>query len=80
MMRRCSRISFQHRFHGPTDGTTFTFDQLKRNVDMLALAWEGPRCVAMGALAPDSEGAFHLGVSCKTTGSDVGSARSWSEP
>jgi GNAT superfamily N-acetyltransferase len=62
MMRRCSTISLQHRFHGPTDGIAFTADQLNRNVDMLALAWEGPWCVGMGALAPDSGGAFHLGV------------------
>lgn len=62
MMRRCSRISLQHRFHGPTDGIAFTVDQLERNVDMLALAWEGPACVGMGALAPDSGGMFHLGV------------------
>jgi GNAT superfamily N-acetyltransferase len=62
MMRRCSRISLQHRFHGPTDGTSFTADQLERNVGISALAWEGPWCVGMGALAPDSRGAFHLGV------------------
>ncbi len=29
---------------------------------MLTLVWEGPLCVGMGALAPDSGGAFHLGV------------------
>ncbi len=62
MMRRCTKISLQHRFHGPTDGIAFTTDQLKRNVDLLALAWEGPWCVGMGALAPDVGGAFHLGV------------------
>jgi GNAT superfamily N-acetyltransferase len=62
MMRRCSRITLQNRFHGPTDGIAFTIDQLKRNVDMLALAWEGLWCVGMGALAPDSGGAFHLGL------------------
>jgi GNAT superfamily N-acetyltransferase len=62
MMRRCSRISLQQRFHGPTDDIAFTVDQLKRNVDILGIAWEGPRCVGMGVLAPDSGGAFHLGV------------------
>ena len=40
----------------------FTVDQLERNVDLLALAWEGTSCVGMGALASDSAGAFHLGV------------------
>jgi GNAT superfamily N-acetyltransferase len=62
MMRRCSRVSLQHRFHGPIDGIAFTVDQLNRNVDMLALAWERTSCIGMGALAPDSGGAFHLGV------------------
>lgn len=62
MMRRCSRMSLQHRFHGPIDGIAFTADQLRRNVDLLALAWEGQRCVGMGALAPDPGGALHLGV------------------
>ena len=62
MMRRCSKISLQHRFHGPTDGIAFTTHQLNRNVDLLAVAWEGPWCVGMGALAPDSRGVFHLGV------------------
>jgi GNAT superfamily N-acetyltransferase len=62
MMQRCSRISLLHRFHGPTDGVAFTVDRLKRNNDVVALAWEGARCIGMGTLAPHSDGAFHLAV------------------
>jgi GNAT superfamily N-acetyltransferase len=62
MVRRCSSASLYHRFHGPTDGLSYTNDALHRVGDIIVLAWEGERCVGMAQLGGPLSSSPHLGV------------------
>jgi GNAT superfamily N-acetyltransferase len=62
MVERCSPRSRFYRFHGPSDGIAYTVSQLRRPGDAVLLAWDGPRCVGMGALARDNAGGGDIGV------------------
>jgi GNAT superfamily N-acetyltransferase len=62
MVRRCSSTTLFHRFHGPTDGLSYTSDALHRAGDILVLAWEGGRCVGMAQLGGPLASSPHLGV------------------
>jgi GNAT superfamily N-acetyltransferase len=62
MVRRCSARSRFHRFHGPSDGVAYTTSQLRRPGDIVLLAWDGPRCVAMAALAREGTDRADIGV------------------
>jgi GNAT superfamily N-acetyltransferase len=58
MLRRCSRSSLLHRFHGVTDGT----DHVRQLVATLGhghesqSAWSGGRCVGLATLGGDELG------------------------
>jgi GNAT superfamily N-acetyltransferase len=62
MVRRCSSTTLFHRFHGPTDGISYTSEALHRAGDILVLAWEGERCVGMAQLGGPLASSPHLGV------------------
>jgi GNAT superfamily N-acetyltransferase len=62
MVRRCWSTSLFHRFHGPTDGLSYTRDALRRAGDIIVLGWEGDRCVGMAQLAGPLASSPHLGV------------------
>jgi GNAT superfamily N-acetyltransferase len=62
MVRRCSPTSLFHRFHGPTDGLSYTDTVLRRGGDIIFLAWEESRCAGMAQLGGGPASVPHLGV------------------
>ena len=63
MLRRCSRTSLYHRFHGFGDGGAY-FAELLRNrpTDQTMLAWHGRACVGAATLAAGAARIPDLGV------------------
>ena len=63
MLRRCSRTSLYHRFHGFSDGRAY-FAELLRNrpTDQTMLAWHGRACVGAATLAAGAARIPDLGV------------------
>jgi N-acetylglutamate synthase-like GNAT family acetyltransferase len=63
MLRRCSRTSLLHRFHGFTDGVNY-FEALLQDgpVDQTFLAWCQSTCVAVATLGARATGVVDLGV------------------
>ena len=65
MLERCSRASLFRRFHSPSDGVEYTKTQLRRDGDIVYLAWEGDLVVGMGVFALEAREdgrVAHLGV------------------
>jgi GNAT superfamily N-acetyltransferase len=63
MLRRCSRTSLLHRFHGMSDGVAY-FEALLRDgpIDQTFLAWCQSACVAVATLGARATGVVDLGV------------------
>jgi GNAT superfamily N-acetyltransferase len=63
MLRRCSRTSLLHRFHGFSDGVAY-FEGLLRDgpIDQTFLAWCRSTCVAVATLGANATGVVDLGV------------------
>src|SRR5271163_898207 len=63
MLRRCSRTSLLHRFHGFSDGVAY-FEALLRDgpIDQTFLAWCQSACVAVATLGARAMGVADLGV------------------
>jgi GNAT superfamily N-acetyltransferase len=63
MLRRCSRTSLFHRFHGFTDGVVY-FQALLRDRpdDQTLLARSGSTCVGVATLGVSATGIVDLGV------------------
>jgi N-acetylglutamate synthase-like GNAT family acetyltransferase len=63
MLRRCSRTSLLHRFHGFSDGVAY-FEGLLRDgpIDQTILAWCRSTCVAVATLGAKATGVVDLGV------------------
>jgi RimJ/RimL family protein N-acetyltransferase len=63
MVARCSPTSLHHRFHGFTDGLSYTRTLFATGaIARTLLARDHAVCVGMAGLAPDGEGIGHLGV------------------
>lgn len=62
MLRRCSRGSLYHRFHGFSDGTDYVSRQLRTDPDIVRIAWSGPDCVGFGVLAENRGRPWDLGI------------------
>ena len=67
MMARCSRMTLLRRFHGVTDGVTYTralfeCQPIDRTIDQTFVAWHHSACVGLATLRPDGEEVAHLGV------------------
>jgi hypothetical protein len=63
MLRRCSRASLFHRFHGFTDGVAYFGGLLRdRPLDQTLLAWYGSNCIGVATLAVGAAGIFDLGI------------------
>jgi GNAT superfamily N-acetyltransferase len=63
MLRRCSRASLYHRFHGFTDGAAYFTALLRdRPARPTLLAWSGSACVGVAALGVGATGIVDLGV------------------
>jgi GNAT superfamily N-acetyltransferase len=73
MLRRCSRASLFHRFHGFTDGRAYFEAQLRdRPVGQTLLAWHDSAYVGVATLGVGADGGIDLGLlvedSCQRQG------------
>ena len=63
MLRRCSRTSLFHRFHGFTDGAEYFGALLEDgSINQTLLAWNGSQCVGIANLGAEALGIVDLGV------------------
>lgn len=62
MLRRCSKRTLLHRFHGFTDGVAYATELVAPDPERVVLqAWDGERCVGLATLA-GPVGDTHMGV------------------
>jgi GNAT superfamily N-acetyltransferase len=63
MLRRCSRASLYHRFHGFSDGVAYFAALLRdRPAGQTLLAWSRSACVGVATLGVGATGIVDLGV------------------
>jgi GNAT superfamily N-acetyltransferase len=67
MLRRCSRASLYHRFHGFSDGSAYVYRQLRTEPDIVRVAWAGPTCIGFGVLAENGSRPWDLGILVEDT-------------
>ena len=67
MLRRCSKASLYHRFHGFGDWSSYVFRQLRTEPDIVRVAWAGPSCIGFGVMAENRGRPWDLGVLVEDT-------------
>jgi len=63
MLRRCSRATLYHRFHGVTDGVAYVRQALESGAHQDAYgAWSADSCVGIASMHTDGPGDADIGV------------------